>query len=214
MTKDPYHNVAAIYDRLFESMNKGLRLVGIRMFRPAKGMNILDVGCGTGTHLDLYRRYECNLYGLDTSPSMLQVAQKRLGDAAKLDFGSAASMPYENNQFDLIITMLSLHEMSPETRSAAIEEMKRVLKDGGHILLVDFNPGPIQPLQGWISNVIIFFSELAAGREHFRNYRHFIKNGGLSILATQHDLRVEKEQILAGGTFAIYLVLHKALVEH
>ena len=214
MMKDPYHNVAAIYDRLFESMNKGLRLVGIRMFRPAKGMNILDVGCGTGTHLDLYRRYECNLYGLDMSPSMLEVAQKRLGDAAKLDFGNAASMPYENNQFDLIITMLSLHEMSPETRSAAIEEMKRVLKDGGHILLVDFNTGPIQPLQGWISKVIILFSELAAGREHFRNYRHFIKNGGLSILATQHDLRVEKEQILAGGTFAICLVLHVALAEH
>jgi SAM-dependent methyltransferase len=73
MMKDPYHNVAGIHDRPFESMNKGLRLVGIRMFRPAKGMNILDVGCGTGTHLDLYRRYECNLYGLDTSPSMLDV---------------------------------------------------------------------------------------------------------------------------------------------
>jgi ubiquinone/menaquinone biosynthesis C-methylase UbiE len=184
------------------------------MFRPAKGMNLLDVGCGTGTHLDLYQRYKCNLYGLDMSPSMLEIAKKRLGDTARLDSGSAASMPYENNKFDLIITMLSLHEMSPETRSAAITEMKRVLKEDGRILLIDFNPGPIRPLQGWISKAIIFFSELAAGREHFRNYRHFIAHGGVSTLTAQHDLRVEKEQILAGGTFAIYLAFHEAVVEH
>jgi ubiquinone/menaquinone biosynthesis C-methylase UbiE len=205
MTKDPYRNVAGIYDRLFESMNKGLRLVGIRLFSPTKEMNILDVGCGTGTHLDLYRRYECNLYGLDLSPSMLEVARKRLGNAAKLELGNATDMPYEDNQFDLVITMLSLHEMPPETRSAVIMEMKRVLKEDGCILLIDFHPGPYQPLQGWISKVIIFFSELAAGWEHFRNYRYFMANGGLSALAAQHGLKVEKQRILAGGTFAIYL---------
>jgi ubiquinone/menaquinone biosynthesis C-methylase UbiE len=205
MNQDPYRNVAGIYDRLFESMNKGLRLVGIRMFRPAKGMAVLDVGCGTGTHLELYQRYDCDLYGLDRSPSMLAVAQRRLRDAAKLDLGSATYMPYEDDMFDLIICMLSLHEMPPEARAAAIEEMRRVLKGEGRILLIDFNPGPIQPLQGWISKVIILLSEVAAGREHFRNYRHFMANGGLDALAAQHDLRVEKQRVLAGGTFALYL---------
>lgn len=203
--KDPYRSVAAIYDRLFESMNKGLRLAGIRLFPPAKGLNILDVGCGTGTHLDLYRRYDCNLYGLDLSPSMLEVARKRLGNAAKLELGNATDMPYEDNQFDLVIAMLSLHEMAPDTRSRVIMETKRVLKEDGRVLLIDFHPGPNQPLRGWISKVIIFFSELAAGREHFRNYRHFMANGGLSTLAAQHGLKVEKQRILAGGTFAIYL---------
>ena len=146
MTKDPYHSVAGIYDRLFESMNKGLRLAGIKLFRPAKGMNVLDVGCGTGTHLDLYRGYECNLYGLDLSPSMLEVARKRLGNAAKLVLGDAAEMPYENSQFDLVIAMLSLHEMCPETRSAVVMEITRVLKTEGRSLLIDFHPGPYRPL--------------------------------------------------------------------
>jgi ubiquinone/menaquinone biosynthesis C-methylase UbiE len=168
-------------------------------------MNILDAGCGTGSHLDLYRRYGCSLYGLDLSPSMLAVARERLGVSARLEIGSAASMPYGNNQFDLIITMLSLHEMAPEIRSAAIKEMTRVLKESGRMLLIDFRPGPVEPLQGWISKTIIFFSELAAGREHFNNYRHFISNGGLSMLAAQHHLKVEKEKMLAGGTFALYL---------
>lgn len=207
--KDAYRNIAGIYDRLFEDMNKGLRLAGVRMFRPSKGMNILDVGCGTGTHLELYQRYGCSLYGIDLSPSMLEVARTRLGDSARLDLGDATSMPYEDREFDLIISMLSLHEMAQQTRSGVLSEMKRVLKDDGHILLIDFHPGPYQPIQGWISKVIIFFSELAAGREHFRNYRQFIATKGLSTLATLSRLEVEKQNILAGGTFAVVLATYK-----
>ena len=206
---DAYRNIARIYDRLFENMNKGLRLAGIRMFRPSKGMNILDVGCGTGTHLELYQRYGCHLYGIDISPSMLEIARARLGDSARLELGDATSMPYEDRKFDLIISMLSLHEMAPQTRSGVLSEVKRILKDDGHIVLIDFHPGPYQPLQGWISKVIIFFSELAAGREHFRNYRQFIATKGLSTLATLNQLEVEKQNVLAGGTFAVLLVAHK-----
>ena len=204
--KDAYRNIAWVYDRLFENMNKGLRLAGIRMLRPSKGMNILDVGCGTGSHLELYQRYGCNLYGIDLSPSMLEAARARLGDSARLELGDATSMPYEDHKFDLIISMLSLHEMAQQTRPGVLSEMKRVLKDDGRILLIDFHPGPYQPLQGWISKVIIFFSELAAGREHYRNYRQFIASKGLSTLAAQSSLEVEKQSILAGGTFVVLLV--------
>jgi len=203
---DPYRNYAGIYDRLFDSMNKGLKLVGIRLFRPSKGMSILDVGCGTGSHLELYQRYKCNLYGIDLSPSMLGIARERLGDTAQLDLGDATDMPYENDKFDLVISMLSLHEMSPETRSAVLSEIKRVLKDDGHLLLIDFHPGPYQPLQGWISKTIILFSEIAAGREHFKNYRQFMRTKGLSTLLAQQNMKIEKESILAGGTFAVCLL--------
>jgi ubiquinone/menaquinone biosynthesis C-methylase UbiE len=96
--------------RLFVPMNRGLRLVGIHVFRPAKGMTILHVGCGTGAHLDLYRRYQCHLFGLDASPSMLQVAHKRLADVAQLELGDATHMPYVAGKFDLVMSMLTLHE--------------------------------------------------------------------------------------------------------
>lgn len=204
--KDPYRNYAGIYDRLFDSMNKGLKLVGIRMFRPSKGMSILDVGCGTGSHLELYQRYKCNLYGLDLSPSMLEIARERLNGSAQLDLGDASDMPYEDGKFDLVISMLSLHEMFPETRSAVLNEIKRVLKEDGRLLLIDFHPGPYQPLKGWISKTIIFFSELAAGRVHFKNYRQFIATKGLPTLISQHQMKKEKQSILAGGTFEVCLV--------
>jgi len=204
--KDPYRNYAGIYDRIFDSMNKGLKLVGIRMFRPSKGMNILDVGCGTGSHLELYQRYKCNLFGIDLSPSMLEVARERLGGTAKLDLGNATEMPYEDNKFDLVISMLSLHEMSPATRSAVLNEIKRVLKSDGRLLLIEFHTGPYQPLQGWVSKTIILFSEIGAGWNHFKHYRQFMAAGGLTPLLSQHQMDIEKESILAGGTFAVYLV--------
>jgi len=195
-----------MYDWLFDSMNKGLKVVGIRMFRPSEGMSILDVGCGTGSHLELYQRYKCDLYGIDLSPSMLGIARERLGETAQLDLGDATDMPYEDGKFHLVISMLSLHEMSPQTRSGVLTEIKRVTKPDGRILLIDFHPGPYQPLQGWVSKTIILFSEVAAGREHFRNYRQFMKTKGLSTLLSGHQMNIEKQSILAGGTFAVCLV--------
>jgi len=49
-----------------------------------------------------------------------------------------------------VIAMLVLHEMDDSTRMGSLDEMKRVLKPNGRILLIDFHPGPLQPLQGWI----------------------------------------------------------------
>ncbi len=203
--KDAYRRIAPVYDRLFDNLNQGLRLAGMRLFRPAKGMRVLDVGCGTGSHLDLYRRYQCQLHGIDLSPAMLALARRRLGAAARLELGDATCMPYPGRQFDLILSMLSLHEMAPPTRAGVLAEMQRVLKDDGRLLLIDFHPGPYQPLQGWISKAIIFASELAAGREHFKNYRRFMAAKGLAPLVARSGLEVEKQRVLAGGAFAILL---------
>lgn len=190
-------------------MNKGLRLAGIRMFRPTQSMKVLDVGCGTGAHLELYRRFDCQLYGIDLSPSMLAVAQKRLGPNVVLDLRDATRMVFPDQTFNLIYSMLTLHEMSAETRLAVIFEMARVLKPDGRVLLIDFHPGPYLPWKGWISKLIISISELAAGRMHFHNYRQFIGTGGLEPLISATPLQMERSSILAGGTLAVWLLAKK-----
>jgi len=52
MKADPYEKIARMYDRLFESLNRDLRAIGIKMFFPREGRTVLDVGCGTGVHLE------------------------------------------------------------------------------------------------------------------------------------------------------------------
>lgn len=206
MVQDPYRRVAGFYDRIFEPINRGLRIIGLRMYRPKPGMSILDVGCGTGVHLELYNRYQCELFGIDTSASMLDIARGRLGDDADLRLGDASHMPFEDRAFDLIITMLVLHEMDHITRSAVIDEIKRILKHDGHLLIIDFHPGPIQPFKGWLTKLVILLSEIAAGRQHFRNYRHFMDIKGLPVLIEQHSLHIEKHKVVAGGALALFLL--------
>jgi ubiquinone/menaquinone biosynthesis C-methylase UbiE len=204
--KDAYQFTAKWYDSLFEPINKGLRLVGLRMFKPQKGMSILDVGCGTGAFLDFYQRYDCNLFGIDTSPAMLEIAKKRLDGEAELYLGSAAEMPYPDDSFDLIVSMLVLHEMDHTVRLAVLEEMKRVLKPDGRILLIDFNPGKPASFKGWRTKVTIFFSEIAAGRAHYRNYRHFMSINGLDHLAAAAALTEVKQKTVAGGPLKLALL--------
>jgi ubiquinone/menaquinone biosynthesis C-methylase UbiE len=205
MPRDPYRYSAAWYDALFEPMNKGLRLLGLRMFRPRAGMAVLDIGCGTGSHLELYKRFRCDVHGIDPSPAMLAVARRKLGDSAALHLGDASNMPYDDRSFDLVVCMLTLHEMRPTTRSSTMEEMKRVVRNQGRMLLIDYHPGPIRGLSGWRTKAIILLAEVGAGRRHFSNYRHFLRNQALPALVAEHGLAVEVERIVGGGALALLL---------
>ena len=206
MSKDPYKRTAGLYDRMFESMNKGLRVLGIRMFIPPRGGSILDVGCGTGAHLEMYQRYGGSLYGMDTSPTMLKVARERLGEKAELILADAESMPFETASFDLILCMLTLHEMDDEVRSGVMNEMKRVVKADGRVLLIDYLKGRPRSIKGWYYKMVILFAEIAAGRRHFRNYRHFMSVGGLPTLIERSQFEIEKSKITGEDLLGLYLI--------
>jgi ubiquinone/menaquinone biosynthesis C-methylase UbiE len=79
---------------LVEPLVSHLRAIGMRMSLPQKGMLVLDIGCGTGTQLHLYRKAGCQAFGIDTSSAMLAVARQKLGGDAELRLGDACQMPY------------------------------------------------------------------------------------------------------------------------
>jgi ubiquinone/menaquinone biosynthesis C-methylase UbiE len=203
--RDSYRAIAPVYDLLFEATNRTLRLVGLRVFRPQPGARVLDVGCGTGAQLGIYRRLQCHLFGVDSSPSMLDMARKRLAGSADLALADACSVPFLSGGFDLVVSMLTLHGMPLETRVCALSEMRRLLKPSGRVLLIDFHPGPYRPLQGWFSRAVVVLVEMLAGGEHFANHRDYMRHGGLPALAAEGGLRLERQRILGGGVFAIHL---------
>ncbi len=205
MSKDPYRWSAGFYDTIFDSMNMGLRIHGIRMAPPDKGMKVLDVGCGTGVHLGLYKKYGCTLYGIDPSPAMMQVARKRLGEDAELYIGDATEMPYDNRSFDLIICMLVLHELDSTKRLPLVEEMKRVLGHDGSILFIDYNCGSVKPFGGWFTKLFILIAEKAAGRVHYRNFKDFRSSGGLPTLISASRLVEVQRKIVGGGNLALHI---------
>jgi len=204
--KDQYKNIAAWYDRIFEPMNSGLRKIGLKMYPIKAGMNVLDIGCGTGAHLKLYQDEKCNVFGIDLSESMLEVAKKKLGNDADLKLCDATKTPFEDNTFNLILSSTVLHEMSQQVRVDVLTEAKRILKKDGRILLIDFHNGPIRMFKGFYSKIIITIAEFAAGGEHYKNYRQFMKTGGLPNLIELCGLVIEDRKIVSSGNFGIFLL--------
>ncbi len=207
---DAYRKIAGIYDPIIGRVNAGLRGIAVRMHPPREGMKVLDVGCGTGMQLVAYQAAGCHVAGIDASPSMLGVAGRRLGEAARLDLGDAADMPYSDGSFDLVLATTVLHEMGPGARRAVLGEMLRVLEPEGRILLVDFEPGPLRFPRGWVARAFIEVAEAAAGTEHHRNSRAFLRRGGLPAALEGLTCSVERRKIVAGGTIGLYLVASTA----
>jgi hypothetical protein len=54
------------------------------------------------------------------------------------------------------------------------------------------------------------YKRIAAGREDYKNYRHFIKHGGLPGLIESINFEIEDRKIVSGGTFGIFLLKLKS----
>ena len=195
MSSDRYKKIAKKYDRYVEPSIASLRQIGMKMYKPKEGMQVLDVGCGTGTDLMLCHEAGCKASGIDLSPAMVETAQEKLGNFAEIRLGDASKMPYPDNSFDLVTGFFILHEMPNQIRPAVIREMARVLKQDGRILLIDYYLGLIRFPKGWMYKIIILFLEIMAGREHFMNYRDFLSRNCPQDLIFKKNLRVSKERI-------------------
>lgn len=204
MPHDEYNRIAWGYDSLIEPFNRSLRSVAFRFFQPASGATILDVGCGTGTQLAFYRQKGFRPIGIDLSAAMLGKARDRLDQGTLVCRGDATRLPYRSRSVDWALTTFVLHEMDAPIRPAVLTEMRRAIKENGRLGIVDYHPGKKRTLKGWVSRAMIRSIEFAAGRRHYRSYRHFLTDGGIPMLAARHGLVVERQKRVSGGNIGIY----------
>lgn len=102
--------------------------------------SVLDVGCGTGVLAGRLVRHGYAVSGLDPSSGMLEV-MRRSGLEIEAVQGSATEMPFDENRFDLSLSIATMHHIADrDAVHAALGEMVRVVKPGGRILVWDHNP--------------------------------------------------------------------------
>jgi len=107
------------------------------------GQRLLDVGCGTGVDLQkLFARYGngVNLYGVDPSEDMLKQVPEGFAKNKNvhLDRATALELPYSSSYFDFVTCSLVLHHLQEADQQKALQEMRRVLKPGGVVLIKDW----------------------------------------------------------------------------
>lgn len=103
---------------------------------------LVDVGCGPGYLLaDIAARFpDLHLIGVDVSQGMLDLASgnlkaQGLGDHIEFRAGEAQHLPFDDDSVDFVVSSGSLHHWSAP--GAALQEMHRVLKPGGQVLIFD-----------------------------------------------------------------------------
>jgi ubiquinone/menaquinone biosynthesis C-methylase UbiE len=109
------------------------------------GKEVLEVGCGFGlTCMTLALRGAKSVHCLDTFASMIETIEAYLPDVPHRDrihprVGRADALPYEDNRFDVILTVEALsHFLNPDK---CVAEAYRVLKPGGVYIIADDNNG-------------------------------------------------------------------------
>lgn len=204
MKQDRYQRIAPVYAAVFDRLNAPLHSLVRSKYPAPAGSRVLDVGCGTGAQLARYLGDDRELFGVDLSPSMLERARQRLGADAHLHLGSAEDLPFDDDFFDQVLATLVLHEMPRDTRLAVIEEVRRVMRTDGRLLVVEFSPAPAT-VSGKLFRAISWPIERLAGAEHFREFRRFVENGGFPRVAEVAGMEIESERMLAGGNTAVYV---------
>ena len=100
----------------------------------AQDRRTLEVGCGTGLILRDTHTVAAHATGLDLSHGMLQLARKRNLSVLQ---GSATDLPFEDNCFDLVYSFKVLAHVPDLPK--ALEEMARVTRPGGKLVLEFYN---------------------------------------------------------------------------
>ncbi|MFW7342214.1 bifunctional demethylmenaquinone methyltransferase/2-methoxy-6-polyprenyl-1,4-benzoquinol methylase UbiE [Pollutimonas sp. H1-120] len=176
-----FHSVADRYDVMNDLMSVGLHRVwkaftiGRANVRP--GMKVLDIAGGTG---DLARAFakKAGVTGevwlTDINDSMLRVGRDRLTDKGLLvptAVCDAEKLPFPDAYFDRVSVAFGLRNMTHKDR--ALSEMRRVLKPGGKLLVLEFSrvAKPLAPAYDWYSfNILPWLGKKVAGDEESYRY--------------------------------------------
>ena len=128
---------AAILAELERRVVSVLRRAGLV---PLAGRRILDVGCGYGHFLGLFRTLGAapsDLHGVDLLPERIELARARHPDL-EFTIGNGEELPYPDGTFDLVLlfsVLTSILDRGVQANLAA--EARRVLRPGGAILWYD-----------------------------------------------------------------------------
>ncbi len=106
-------NTARFYESWCDSpqgraMRRSAEELILALLEPQQGERVLDIGCGGGYYLEFMNRLGLDVTGIDASPYMINLAGERLGNRCSLNRGLAEDLPYEDNEFDLVVLINTL----------------------------------------------------------------------------------------------------------
>lgn len=145
--EEMFDNISERYDLLNHvlslNIDKGWRKKVVRMVEAKKPKLILDVATGTADlAIALQKAHPDKITGIDISNGMLEVGRKKiakkgLSQIITLEQADSENLPFPDNTFDAITVAFGVRNF--ENLEKGLSEMYRVLKPGGHALVLEFS---------------------------------------------------------------------------
>jgi len=137
-----YYDFAQYYDLFFQEKDYKKEIDFIKTIIKKKNINqdsLLDVGCGTGTHLDLLKKEFKILYGVDLSPQILNVAKDKVSECTFLE---ADMKDFQiDKTFNVILCLYSVFNYNLDLESAirTLKNFNKHLEEEGIIIIALYN---------------------------------------------------------------------------
>jgi ubiquinone/menaquinone biosynthesis C-methylase UbiE len=187
------------YETLVDPYLRDVRKFTLEFSGMKAGDKVIDVCCGTGAQVLEYATHGIIATGIDISPNMLKIAtrNKVRHNAVNVSFqlADATELPFPNGYFDYASISLGLHENRKPTRYKIISEMKRVVKQNGALILIDFQV--TLPRNVWGMSVRAI--EFLAGWANYQSFKDYLANGGIEDILKNHGLQEECSIIFKSG---------------
>ena len=196
------------YETLVDPLLRDLRKFTPEFSHMKAGDKVIDVCCGTGAQALEYGRHGIIATGIDSSQDMLKIATRnRMRQKAvnvSFQLADAANLPFPDGYFDYATVSFGLHDKEKPIRYQIISEMKRIVKQDGSLILIDFQV----PLPRNVWAVFARAIEFLAGGSHYQGFRDYLASGGLEDILKNHGLRVECRTCLKSGLIAATKVVN------
>jgi ubiquinone/menaquinone biosynthesis C-methylase UbiE len=147
-----YDALTRLYDPVVavSTREQGFKRRLLEHARVKAGESVLDLACGTGTLAIEVKKDspKAKVSGIDADPAILSRAKRKAKDAGvKIEFrkGMSNELPYEDRSFDVVLSTLFFHHLTDEAKADTAEEVRRVLRQGGRLLVADWGR-PQDPL--------------------------------------------------------------------
>jgi demethylmenaquinone methyltransferase/2-methoxy-6-polyprenyl-1,4-benzoquinol methylase len=215
--RDLFGTIARRYDLINDLQSLGLHRVWkrrlVRLARLGPGQRALDLCCGTGDVAFALARTGARVTGVDFSPAMLAVARERASrQAGAVEFreGDALQLPFADDSFDAVTISYGLRNLADF--AAGLAEIRRVLRSGGRLLVLDFGKPANRLWRGlyfaYLRAAVPVFGRLFAGSADAYAYileslRHYPGQQGVAELMQSQDLVNVRVLDLLGGAMAI-----------
>ena len=173
-----------ILPRLIDLAMKNKETARLRqVWIPRASGEVLEVGVGSGLNLAFYSDAVRQVYGVDPSVELQQMARERLAHShIKMNFltqSADAPLPLAEASMDTVVSTWTL--CSIPTPLDALKEMRRVLKPGGAFIFVEHGRSPDAPVMRWQNRLTPVWRRFTGGCHLNRKIDDLINEAGFKI---------------------------------